>query len=107
MSGQNWTITIVSGTSGTSFVPDVFGSTGSELQAQNGDVISWNNQTNQQHQPYQANSSYQPTGPQLCDVVQSFASSTPGYVPNTTVGATIYYVCKIHNNERGTIKIVA
>src|SRR5436190_17227876 len=113
MSGQNWSIMITTG----GFVVDAFGQSGSALQAQNGDVVSWNNQTNQQHQPYQTDSSYNPTGPQLCDVIpaQVNASSKPGYVPALVDGkgkpipGQIYYYCQIHptdENERGILDLV-
>ena len=104
MSGQNWSIMITTG----GFVVDAFGQSRSALQAQNGDVISWNNQTDQQHQPWQTDSSYNPTGPQLSNVIDAWKSSTPGYVPATaSTPSTIYYYCKNHPSEHGTIVVVA
>jgi hypothetical protein len=104
MSGQSWSIMITA----SGFVVDAFGQSGSALNAQNGDVISWNNQTDQVHQPYQTDSSYNPTGPQLSDPIPAWKSSSPGYIPDTdTTPTTIYYYCKNHTNEHGTINVVA
>lgn len=103
MSGQSWSIMITS----SGFVVDAYGQSGSALNAQNGDVISWNNQTDQVHQPYQTDANYNPTGPQLSDPIPGFKSSSPGYIPDTdTTPATIYYYCKNHTNEHGTINVV-
>jgi plastocyanin len=114
MSGQSWSIQITS----SGFEVDAYGQSGSTLNCQNGDVVSWNNQTTQEHQPYQTDSNYQPTGPQLCDVIEGRvnASSTPGFIPdledaegNATTGQ-IYYYCQLHptdQNERGILNVVA
>jgi plastocyanin len=108
MSGQSWSIQITS----NGFEVDAFGQSGSTLNCQNGDVVSWNNQTNLEHQPYQTDSSYQPTGPQLCDVIEGRvnASSTPGYIPDLDEPpGQIYYYCQIHptdQNERGILNVV-
>ena len=47
MAGQSWSINIVPSGGSISLNPDVFGAApGSPLQAQVGDLVSWNNQTN-------------------------------------------------------------
>lgn len=113
MSGQSWSIKITS----SGFEVDAFGQSGSTLNCQNGDVVSWNNQTTQEHQPWQTDSNYNPTGPQLCDVIpgQINASSKPGYVPDLVDGqgnsipGQIYYYCQNHpldTNERGILNVV-
>jgi len=46
MAGQSWSINIVPSDKGVQFDPDVYGcSPGAPLQAQKGDLVSWNNQT--------------------------------------------------------------
>jgi hypothetical protein len=113
MSGQNWSITITGGSENTpaSFVPDVYteGTPQTALQAQEGDIISWNNQTQLTHQPWQTDSSYRiGTGAnvELCDPVASFGSSRPGFVPGDP--GLIYYACKTHPNlpEHGAINVL-
>jgi hypothetical protein len=116
MAGQTWSITITGGseTSPASFVPDVYteGSPQSALQAQNGDIISWNNQTNLTHQPWQTDASYvigSGANAQLSDAVSAFASSQPGFCPDQDeTPSTIYYACKTHPNlpEHGQIDVV-
>jgi hypothetical protein len=123
MSGQNWSITITGGSMNTpaSFVPDVYteGPPQTALQAQNGDIVSWNNQTQLPHQPWQTDSSYKigsGANTQLCDEVGSFRPSVPGYVPDEDLGSgdtpkpsTIYYACQTHPDlaEHGQIVVIA
>jgi hypothetical protein len=46
MAGQSWSIDIVPSGNSVSLNPDIFGTQpGSPLQAQVGDLVSWNNQT--------------------------------------------------------------
>jgi hypothetical protein len=113
MSGQNWSITITGGSNTTpaSFVPYVYteGPPQTALQAQEGDIISWNNQTQLTHQPWQTDSTYGiGTGANtpLCDPVAPFESSRPGYVPGDT--GLIYYACKTHPDlpEHGQINVL-
>jgi hypothetical protein len=103
MSGQAWSVTIVPGSPCARFEVDAYGQSGSDLQAENGDIVSWNNQTNDEHQPVVA-----PTVPggdptPLCDVIGGFESSTPGYI----VGSTVAYYCKFHEAETGSITVVS
>ena len=110
MAGQAWSINITAGTPGASFVPDVFSDTPrTALQAQAGDTVSWNNQTSDSHQIYQAtDETYSPTGAtEITEIIDKWDSSTPAYVVGGTAPATIYYYCYIHPNERGTIEVVA
>lgn len=51
MAGQSWSIDIVPSGDGVSLNPDVFGALpGSPLQAAVGDLVSWNNQTDDDRQ---------------------------------------------------------
>jgi hypothetical protein len=127
----DWSIKIVpAGTGGgAAFQPDVRGAKpGDPLQAQQDDLVTWNNTTQETHQPWQTDSNYQPLSdawvnahPDLymSDAIPAQRSSSPAYdvaQPSTFAppqGAqppnswTIYYFCKTHPNrssERGTIK---
>jgi plastocyanin len=118
MANQNWSITIVAGSPCT-FVPDVYtedGSTPTSLQAQLGDLVSWNNQTHLEHEIWLADENYNPVSA-ITDRISVYGSST-GYVPQqqdvspaTTTppppDQTIYYICNDHQDEHGTITIVA
>ena len=103
MAGQTWSITILpTDTGGAAFVPDVFGADASKgLQAQNTDLVSWNNRTKDPHR-------IQIAGQPITDVIAAWSSSTPAYlIQNQTVGSTITYGCVNHANETGTITVVA
>ena len=111
MAGQTWSISIIPGSSGAGFVPDVYSDNPTDvLQAQNGDIISWNNQTGDEHQPWQTDATFAVgSGPnvQLCDVIAPFGSSSPGFCPDQDdTPSTIYYACRIHPQEQGTIEVV-
>jgi hypothetical protein len=129
----DWSIKIVPASSGggAAFQPSVRGAQpGDPLQAQQDDLVSWNNTTQDPHQPWQTDSKYQPLStawvnahPDLymSDPIPAQRSSSPGYdvaKPSTFVPQpgqkppppagqwTIYYFCKNHPNitsERGTI----
>ena len=107
MAGQSWTITIRPGPEGASFVPDVYvppGETPSpHLQAQLGDQVSWNNQTQQEHEIWVGNF-------RLTEQIAPGGSSTPGYIVFLAGGVktgTIDYHCGIHTSEKGIIDVVA
>lgn len=107
MAGQAWSITIVPGTNGASFVPDVYippdQTKPVALQAGNGDLISWNNQTDQEHEIWQTG------GDRITEPIAPRQSSFPAYVialpNNETTGAVSYY-CSYHPEETGTIDVV-
>jgi hypothetical protein len=51
MAGQSWSINIEPSGDGVSLNPDVYGALpGTPLQAEVGDLVSWNNQTDDDHQ---------------------------------------------------------
>ena len=132
MSGQDWSITIVSlDSGGAAFQPDLMGAKpGDPLKAGNADLISWNNRTSNEHQPWAADAQYQPLpesqivkgtvdangnpvfGNYLSDPIPAWQPSKPAYQTTVTTDAngnpindptTIYYVCKIHPDEQGQI----
>ena len=108
MSGQSWSIKITS----SGFEVDAYGQSGSTLNCQNGDVISWNNTTNQTQQPIQTDSTFQTQQGPLCDPIPPGKSSTPGYVPQIEdndgnyIPGTIYYVNKSNTAQHGTLNVV-
>lgn len=110
----DWLINIVSSDSGeASFVVD--GATqGQPLDAHQDDTVSWNNQTNGEHQPWQTNSSYEPFDQSdLSDPIpegepsNSYNCTSPDGNPQHW---TVYYYCSRHPdnaNERGSINVTA
>jgi len=120
----DWSVKIVPSYSGTgaAFIPDLQGyQQGDPLQAQQDDLVTWSNTTNDTHQPWPTDASYNllpdsqvlPRGSAnyLSDPIPAHESSRPSYdvvqpsgKPNTW---TIYYCCKLHptvKTERGTIQ---
>jgi len=118
MTNQYWSI-IISGSVPCSFVPDVYTEDGippTSLLARIGDLVSWNNQTDDEHEIWITNESYAPQT-QATDRIRAWEPST-GYVvaqsdispPTTTApppDQTIYYYCSVHTEEHGTITVVS
>lgn len=108
---QSWSVTINPGPPGkASFDPDTYGAKpGDPLRVGNNDQVCWNNQTKEVHQPWPANSSFQPANSAsgLVEPIPSNKSSDGYVVTNATVGQTIYYICKFHNEEHGIIEVVS
>jgi hypothetical protein len=103
MSDQTWTIKITS----SGFEVDAFGQSGSTLNCQNGDVVSWNNTTGQPQTPIQTDSTFTTQQGPLCDEIPAGKSSTPGYVPDIdTTPGMIYYVLKSNTNQHGILNVV-
>lgn len=119
----DWSIKIVPSSSGTgaAFQPDLKGKNpGDSLECMVDDLVTWNNTTKDEHQPWPADSSYTALpndqvlprgGPNyLSDIVPAGGSSRPSYdvaqpasQPQTW---TVYYICALHpyvESERGTI----
>jgi hypothetical protein len=107
--GNTWSITIVAGEPYASFVPDVYSEEPvTALKAENGDLVSWNNQTDKEHQPWLTDSDYVQQGTSgITDVIPEWGSSTPFYVITQSAGTTVYYHCAIHPDEHGTIDVTA
>lgn len=119
MAGQTWSINIVQGNTGASFVPDVYGANPDNpapLQAQLNDIVSWSNQTDEDHQLWITNSSYHPLRV-LTNRIPAHQSSSPAYItrqqdayqasPPPPAATTIYYCCAMHPDEYGTIDLVS
>lgn len=120
MAGQDWSITIVPSGNSAAFQPQN-GQAGQPQNTENSDLVSWNNRTGEEHQPWPATSDYQPLPDDqitkgsagcnyLSDPIQPWESSQPAYlctVPSSGQTTTIYYVCKFHPNEHGTIVVNA
>jgi len=120
----DWSIKIVPAASGhgAEFVPDLDGfGPGDPLPAQQDDLVTWGNMTDDTHQPWPTDSSYQPLSEAvvlprgsvnyLSDPIPPQESSRPSYdvsQPSTKPNAwTVYYFCKLHpdvESERGTIQ---
>lgn len=114
---QVWSI-MINGNVPAKFNPDVFGTgPGEPLKAQLGDLVSWNNQTNDTHQIAVVKADGT-TISFTTEKIASFKSSTPGYVtasadvvPGPT--GTISYHCTLHLDqnkkpiENGKITVVA
>jgi hypothetical protein len=117
----DWSIKIVQADSGAAFVPDLYGAKpGDALQAQQDDLVTWNNTTNDAHQPWPSDANYDPlpdsqvlprgSAAYLSDVIPAQGSSRPSYDVAQPAGQpatwTVYYCCKLHPevpSERGTI----
>ena len=119
----DWSIKIVQTGSGAAFVPDLAGAKpGDPLQAQQDDLVTWNNITNDSHQPWPSDANYNPlpdsqvlprgSANYLSDVIPPQSSSRPSYDVAQPAGPpppptwTVYYCCKLHPgvaSERGTI----
>jgi plastocyanin len=107
MAGNVWSILIVPGTALASFVPDVYVAPDQpvppDLQAQVNDMVSWNNQTGQEHEIWETG------GGRITEQIDPGMSSTPGYIVTGTAGtaSTIHYYCSIHPEETGSIAVIS
>ena len=107
MAGNVWSILIVPGTTLASFVPDVYvppdQPARTELQAQVNDMVSWNNQTSQEHEIWQTG------GGRITEQIEPGTSTTPGNIVTGTPGTTgtIDYYCSIHPEETGSIAVIS
>jgi hypothetical protein len=120
----DWSIRIVRASSGggAAFVPDLSGyGPGDALPAQQDDLVTWGNETDETHQPWPTDCNYVPlseaevlprgSANYLSDPIPPQESSRPSYdvsQPATNPNAwTVYYFCKLHpdiETERGTIE---
>lgn len=120
----DWSIKIVPASSGggAAFAPDIQGyGPGDPLPVQQDDLVTWNNTTNETHQPWPTDSSYNPlseaevlprgSANYLSDPIPAGQSSRPSYdaaLPDGNPQAwTVYYFCKLHpdiESERGTME---
>lgn len=113
MAGNVWSIMIVPGAELASFVPDVYVPPGTKrkpaLQAEVSDMVSWNNQTGQEHEIWQKGDGVTTSDTKVTEQIEPWTSSTPAYiVPGTAgVAATINYYCAIHTDETGSIDVIS
>ena len=120
----DWSIKIVPASSGggAAFQPDIQGyNQGDPAPAQQDDLVTWNNTTDDTHQPWPTDSNYNPlsdadvlprgSATYLSDPIPAGKSSRPSYdvaqpdgSPQTWI---VYYFCKLHptiDTERGSIE---
>jgi hypothetical protein len=118
----DWSIKIIPNPSAiagapAAFVPDVTGAKpGDPLIAQESDIVTWNNTTDQAHWPWPVNFAVPldedpgslkgtPVVLYMSDRVAGDSSSSPSFVP--PLAGTITYCCRLHPEERGTIVVTA
>jgi hypothetical protein len=107
-----WSIKIVPGANPgdpATFVPqNQPSSPGGTLYADQGDAVSWDNTTAQDHQPVQGTPASGTTpftlGTLMWDPVTP-GHQTPAWVVTGDHGTVITYICQIHPNETGTITV--
>lgn len=112
----DWLVNIVIGKSGAAeFVVGLPGAKqGQPLQADQDDLVTWNNETNDQHQLWETDANYDPVSQSsLPGLIKPGMSSDtydcaqPSWQPASW---TIYYYCSLHPNnalERGSIQVAA
>jgi len=119
MSGQDWSIMITPSSNAggpANYTPDLMNAKpGDPLQTGNADIVSWNNRTPDQHQPWPLGPDGKPLseadaksqGLYLSNVIAPWQSSSPGYVTTApaTGSTTIAYTCTFHPDERGSIVV--
>jgi plastocyanin len=99
------------------FVPQLQEGGPQGLLARAGDLVSWNNATDEAHQPWPTDANYKPltpaqVGPRggenyLSDEIPPDHSSRPSWVVTVSpvTQNTIYYCCKLHPDMHGVITI--
>jgi hypothetical protein len=114
----DWSIKIVPSTSGIAgvladFVGDVVGATAGSFDVQQGDLVSWNNTTKDEHWPWPVASATAPPAiplppgsPVLVSGSVQPATSSDWYNVAAATGTTIFYCCRIHPAERGKLVVV-
>lgn len=114
----DWSVNIIQTKSGASFVVDFPNAKqGQPLDASQDDLVSWYNQTDDSHQPWQTDATYAkevPGGALTPSIPAGQSSDTydcamPASPPQQAQW-TVYYHCKNHPNnplERGSINVKA
>jgi plastocyanin len=114
----DWTINIIKVGGLAAFVPDFPGAKpGDPLQATQDDLVTWNNMTDDDHQPWQTDSNYKPLSKSNLSALipagqqsDNYDCASPNPKPPAPQTWTVYYFCKKHPNnpkERGTINVAA
>jgi hypothetical protein len=112
----DWSIKIQQAGGQVEFVPQLQAGGPTGLNVTQGDSVSWNNATSEEHQPWPADSNFQPlpdsqvtrgTSSYLSDPIAPDHSSRPSWIAPqpTSFPSTVNYVCKLHPNEHGVITI--
>jgi hypothetical protein len=82
------------------------------LVVQQGDLVSWNNTTGDEHWPWVVSAQNAPpvdpppNGNHLTSGVVKPGTSSDNYYVDLPAGTTIYYCCKCHPAERASIVVV-
>ncbi len=103
MAGQSWIINIVPAGDGVALNPDVYGALpGSPLQAQVGDLVSWSNRTDGEHQIAVSGETFDAKPWNSTD---SYEIQNPNNIP---IPYTINYTCSTDaGDQSGLIDVVA
>src|SRR5215469_2830464 len=85
----------------------------SKANVKNGDLVSWDNEANVAHWPWPVTSATAPPQDPLPPSLSPLSpnpikphSSSDDYSVTANVGTTIFYCCKLHPNERGSLVVV-
>ena len=110
----DWNISIIPSGTEAAFQPNLPGAKpGDPLNAQQSDIVSWGNRTEEKHQPWPTAGNLPNGGPApppatgLSDPIPPNDSSRPQFVVPGNPGDTIYYCCFYHPTERGQINVVS
>jgi hypothetical protein len=112
----DWLVNIITGASGDAeFVVGFSGAQqGQPLQADQDDLVSWNNETNDEHQPWQTDENYNPLDSSILSGLIKPGQSSDNYdcaQPSSSPPQwTVYYYCNRHPDnakERGSIQVTA
>jgi hypothetical protein len=97
-----WSVNIVAGTNpgdpATFVAQNQPNATAGTIYADPGDIISWNNATDEEHLPTV------PVGNLPWPILEPKQQSNAFVVPGPS-GTTIPYTCKLHPSEKGTIYV--
>ena len=108
----DWLIQIVATGSGSAaFLPvQPGGQRGGALRARNDDTVIWRNMTGRPHHPWPTDDRFIPLsdaevgqGIKLSDEIPPRQPSAAAYNVALPTAGTIYYCCKLHPEEHGTI----
>ena len=96
---ESWSIIIETVDETVVFRPDIPGAqAGQPLGANSGDLVTWNNRTDEAHWPVATD----PKGEYLTEDVPAGEVSDPIY----KIDKTVKYKCKHHEEEKGSIVVV-
>jgi hypothetical protein len=114
----DWSIKIVPRTAALAgvladFVGDVKGAPAGKFKVQQGDLVSWNNTTTEEHWPWPVTSKDAPPqiplpfgAPVLVSGGIQPSTSSDNYNVAAAVGTTIWYCCRLHPAERACLEVV-